>query len=165
MDKVRLGRILGQGARQAARTAWDAIDAATAPDPNARPASRPAGGQGSAASPPPPLRSPENPTQPSRDAVVSTIARAVDAAQTIERGKRQMKQAALAPIKKAGRALWLEVTGAFFAIFALGFAFNAFRLKDHFHPGDTQRSVIFFNAALFLLFAYFSASSFHRARK
>ena len=26
MDKVRLGRILGQGARQAARTAWDAID-------------------------------------------------------------------------------------------------------------------------------------------
>lgn len=164
MDKVRLGRILGQGARQAARTAWDAIDAATAPDPNAKPGT-PSNRQGRGSPATPPLRSPQNPTQPSRDAVVSGIARAVDAAQTIERGKRQMKQAALAPIKRAGRALWLEVTGGFFAIFALGFAFNAFRLKDHFHAGDPQRNVIFFNAALFLLFAYFSISSFHRARK
>lgn len=161
MDKVRLGRILGQGARQAARTAWDAIDAATAPDPNAKDTA--AGG--APTRPQPPLRSPVNPTQPSRHAAVSAVAKAVDAAQSIERGKRQMKQAALAPIKRAGRALWLEVTGAFFAIFALGFAGNAYRLRTHLVSGDPQRGVIFFNAVLFVLFGYFSISSFVRAKK
>src|SRR6185312_13086097 len=104
MDKVRLGRILGKGARQAARTAWDAIDAATAADPNPpKPmANRPAATR-VAERPtviPPSTRSAANPTQPNRDAVVSAVAKAIDTAQTLERGKRQMKQAALAPIKK-----------------------------------------------------------------
>src|SRR5690242_13564517 len=123
MDKVRLGRILGQGARQAARTAWNAMDAATAPDPNAS-KTRTSAPPRQVERPtviPPSTRTAANPTQPNRDAVVNAVAKAVDAAQTLERGKRQMKQAALSPIKRAGRALWLEFTGAFFLIFALGF--------------------------------------------
>lgn len=162
MDKVRLGRILGKGARHAARTAWDAIDAATAPDPNA---STKTAGQPVTASTPrpvvaPPVRSSANPTQPNRDAVVSAVAQAVNVAQTIDRSKKQMKQAAMAPIKRVGRALWLEVTGSFFLIFALGFAFNAWRVRTLHGP----QTVAFF-CAMCVLFLYFAATSFMKARK
>ncbi|MBS1814892.1 MAG: hypothetical protein JSS87_08480 [Acidobacteria bacterium] len=164
MDKVRLGRILGKGARQAARTAWDAIDAATAPDPNPpKPtANRPVAASVSQKPTvmPPSMRSAANPTQPNRDAVVTAVAKAVDAAQSLERGKRQMKQAALAPIKRAGHALWLEVTGSFFLIFAIGFGVNAWRVRTmHGRP-----TVAFF-CIMCVLFLYFSATSFMKARR
>lgn len=159
MDKVRLGRILGKGARQAARTAWDAMDAATAPDPNAsvKSSTRQAAPRSIASLPAQPTG---NPTQPNRDAVVSAVAQAVNVAQTIDRGKRQMKQAAMAPIKRAGRALWLEVTGSFFLIFAIGFAINAWRV----HKQHGLQTIAFF-CAMCALFVYFAATSFMKARR
>ena len=163
MDKVRLGRILGKGAKQAARTAWEAIDAATAPDPNPPTPNRSAAPRTPVERPtvmPPSTRSAANPTQPNRDALVTAVAKAADAAQSLQRGKRQMKQAALAPLKRAGHALWLEVTGSIFLIFAVGFGVNAWRVRTmHGRP-----TVAFF-CIMCVLFLYFSATSFMKARR
>jgi len=148
MDKVRLGRILGAGARHAARTAVQAMDAATAPDPNP-PAKRP-----EVISPQQTRRSPEA----TLNSVVQTV-RAVDQA------KRSAKQAALAPLKKASKALWLEVTGSFFLLFALAFAFNATKVRDGIHIASASHNRFLLYCALSLLFGYFSVSSFMNANK
>jgi hypothetical protein len=157
MDKVRLGRILGAGARHAARTAYDALDAATAPDPNPRPA---------APQVQRPTQSAPRSSQQSASARASQILQtAAHTARTLEASKKQAKATALAPLKKASRVLGLEITGSFFLLFAVPFAVNAWKLRSGLHAGDAHRPHFFFYCVLAILFGYFSASSFHRAYK
>jgi hypothetical protein len=70
------------------------------------------------------------------------------------------------PLKTASKALWHEVTGSFFALFAASFTIavwhtRASALSDA--PHDRYRFYAF--CVLALLFAYFSVSSFLLARK
>jgi len=148
MDKVRLGRILGAGARHAARTAVQAMDAATAPDPN------------------PPARRPEvvSPQQPRRS-TEETLASVVQTVRAVDQAKRSAKQAALAPLKKASKALWLEITGSFFLLFSLAFAVNAAKVRDGIHVASASHNRFLLYCALSLLFGYFSVSSFMNANK
>jgi hypothetical protein len=146
MDRVRLGRVLGRGARMAARTAMEAVDAATSAEPV----------------------TPQNPVRrvssaptilpPQRTVRVDSIrvANAANAAAAAGAG-------VMAPLKKASRALWHELTGSFFALFALSFSVAAWRMRTAATAGDHNRFYAF--CVLALLFAYFSVSSFVRARK
>ncbi|HEY9138415.1 MAG TPA: hypothetical protein VIM67_09095 [Terriglobus sp.] len=154
MDRERLGRVLGRGARMAARTAFEAVDAATSPSPNP-PAATPR--QPEVIPPRPVSQTASRPVSQPVAAVVSpNLSRAVSSATA----------GVAAPLKRASRALWYELTGSFFALFALSFAGATWKTRANAVsaiPDDRHRFYAF--CALTLLFGYFSVSNFLRARK
>jgi hypothetical protein len=82
----------------------------------------------------------------------------------VARGTRNFGRAVWNPFALASGVLWLEITGMFFALFALFFAQHAFALRANYRLGpDHER--LFLYAGLTLLFVYFSVSSFLRARQ
>ena len=106
MDRVRLGRVLGKGARLAARTAVEAVDAASAPSP--QPDTR------SPVQLPPRPGMIQTPQRPERTRVAFSpgpLRPALNAA----------RAGITAPLRRASRALWHELTGSFFALFAFSF--------------------------------------------
>jgi hypothetical protein len=78
-----------------------------------------------------------------------------------------LKRSIWAPFARFSSVLWLEVTGAFFAIFALIAGqqvwkwHGAIRLSPR--APDAQRLYVY--VALFALFGYFTVSSFVRASR
>ncbi|MGI4853211.1 MAG: hypothetical protein ACRYF4_04075 [Janthinobacterium lividum] len=165
MDRVRLGRVLGKGARLAARTAMEAVDAATADAPANGVPTQP----GRSASTGNRLRQPEilKPASFPR-ASASSAARTPSMVipTTLLPAARAAGAGVLTPFRRASRALWHELTGSFFALFAFSFAVGAW----HHRAGafstlaaDRRRLLVF--CLLALLFVYFSVSSFLRARK
>jgi len=150
MDRVRLGRALGFGARAAAKTLTQAADAAMSPNPNA--AAKPAQTQQPAAAP------------AQRDGnVVSATGR--------------MGRAAWEPVKRHSRELWLEVTGSFFALLACSMATGMWALHKTvfaaFQTAQTSHAALwgpdalkFYLAAIaFSMFAYFAVSNFVRVSR
>ena len=80
------------------------------------------------------------------------------------KGSRKFGEAVWKPFVHAGGVLWLEVTGLFFGIFTLFFAVNTYKLRNQWAIGpDHQRFLIY--TVVTLVFAYFTFSSFYRARK
>ena len=72
----------------------------------------------------------------------------------------------LAPVREASRALWHELTGSFFALFAFSFGVGVWHTRaDAWSsiPMERHRFIAF--CVMTLLFGYFSVSSFVRARK
>jgi len=148
---VRFGRALGKGARAAATSLAEAADAATSPDPH---------------------------SSGSRPNLREAAAHAAEAHRTVTEAKAQVRRAAvhagkeagkgmLAPVKKFSSVLWLEVTGFFFAIFALTLGRAVWATRATFAAGASPEAQhkAWMYAALFLLFVYFSVSSFVRARR
>lgn len=70
----------------------------------------------------------------------------------------------LRPFRRAGGIVWLEVTGAFFLLFALAFARALWRMRTGWLNGEDQPGFLFF-AALMAVFFYLGVSSFWRARR
>jgi len=152
MDRVRLGRALGFGARAAAKTLTEAAGAAMSPNPNGTRASAPS------ATPQPAPRS-----TPRAGNVVTATKRA---------GRSIME-----PVKRHSRELWLEVTGAFFALLALSMGAGTWALHKIFlaalqtahanHASLWSQDVLKFYvaAAACLMFAYYSISNFIRAAR
>ena len=70
----------------------------------------------------------------------------------------------LRPFARVGNALWLEVTGVFFLLFALGFVRAMWWLRDSALHGP-EHWKFWGSAAMVLVFAYLAASSFWRARR
>ena len=157
MDRVRFGRALGYGARHATKTLLSAVDAATAPNPSA------------AASKGTPQPNPVNTTPRP-----SPVAQAAEAYRTVTEAKKVAKthvrglgQSVMTPVKRFSSVLWLEVTGTFFALFAVVLGQAVWRLHASFKasPGSPEAHKAYFYLALFLVFAYFSVSSFIRANR
>lgn len=141
--------MLGRGARMAARTVYDAVDAASSPS-----SSYPARPQA-----PPPRRQ----TQPnSAEATRSSLQDSVRAVSKVRDSARAARQGVLAPVKRASRAVSLEIAGSFFALFALSFSAAAWRFRDS-AGASGQRLWIYL--AFAALFGYFAVSSFLRARR
>jgi len=80
------------------------------------------------------------------------------------RGIRAFLQALLAPFTHAGAILWLEITGLFFALFAIFFVQSAYRLRTAWSQGAEHAHMLLY-AILAIGFTWFSASSFLRARR
>lgn len=64
----------------------------------------------------------------------------------------------------AGRTLWHEVMGVFFAFFALFFIQGMWRARADYRQGPEHPHFLLF-LALTILFVYFSISSFVRSRQ
>jgi hypothetical protein len=77
-------------------------------------------------------------------------------------GAKRFGQAFWGPLTHASSVLWLEVTGLFFALFALFFAQNLYRIRGAWKQGAEHQHFLLY-CALTLIFLWFSSSSFLRA--
>ena len=152
MDKVRFGRALGFGARQAGKALWRAAEAATAPDPRV--------GTASAATPVPSTAARQAGTR-----VRENISQARSTSVTVKREGKRFGQAMWGPVARASGVLWLELTGVFFGIFAVTAGTELYRHHADFAATGAPRQHEWFAAAMFALFGWFTVSSFVRARK
>lgn len=150
MDRVKFGRALGYGARHAAKTLTQAVEAASAPNPSAQPAPRP-------------------PTPQPRSVEVRPQAcpRRVPDAQTVKAAARQAKSSLVTPVVRFSSVLWLQVSGVFFALIALIMGSAAWRVREGFHAAANSHAAMKLYAciAVCALFTYFTVSNFVRAAK
>ena len=79
-------------------------------------------------------------------------------------GTKRFGQAFLGPLRHVTGVLWLEITGVFFALFALFFAQSLYKIREQYSAGPQHRSFLLYGAGT-LIFLYFSLSSFFRARR
>jgi len=160
MDRVRLGRALGSGARAAVKTLAQAANAAMSPNPNATPKSA----------------QPAAPAQPPAAASRPTSSRTPSAGQVVAASGR-MGRAVWAPVKRHSRELWLQVTGVFFVLLACSMAGGMWALRVPVHAAfqqahshraalwSTEALKFYLAAAAFLMFVYFAVSNFIRASR
>ncbi len=171
MDRVRLGRVLGRGARLAARTAFEALDAATSPDSvtsrdtssAARPTSIPEILR--------PARLPGSDGRPAKQQQARTTSSPAQVASRLaspmQRGLSQAVRSvgALEPVKRASRAVSLEISGSFFALFALTFAAGAWRFAPEMRLGGSGLYRFVACCLVAVMFGWFAISNFAKARR
>ncbi|MFL6305256.1 MAG: hypothetical protein ACJ72H_17125 [Candidatus Sulfotelmatobacter sp.] len=146
MEPNRFGRKLGIGVRVASRMAKERAARASAAS-----AGQTATAQATASprSTPPSPRLPKNYVEPAR---------------RIGEGSRRFGQAFFGPLKHVSGTLWLEITGLFFALFALFFGQNAWKTRlSALHGPEHAHFLVY--ALVTLVFLYFSASSFVKAAR
>ncbi len=162
MDSVRFGRVLGIGARLAAKTVVSAVDAATAPNP-----STPAGsGEGSA-------KTVERTAVRAVPEGVPVVKRPIEArvpvrqtAQGLKQGSKRFGEAIWGPFARLGGVLWLEVTGVFFGLMAFSVGAGAWKLRGALHgtaANHEDHVRLLVAIGITLVFAYFCVSSYVRA--
>jgi hypothetical protein len=140
MEPKKVGRTLGIGVRVASNMLRQRVEQAAA----ARPA--PVEAQnGRPAAPPSPLS--------------STLSHKTA---TAKRGAKAFGKAFLGPFTHAGSILWLEITGLFFALFAVFFVQSVYRVRGAWRHGPEHAHLLLY-CALAAGFAWFSVSSFLRA--
>ncbi len=83
--------------------------------------------------------------------------------QGLGRGSKSFGKSFFGPFAHASNVLWLEITGCFFALFAAFFAQNVYQLRSQYLSGAGHQKFLLY-VALTVVFVYFSASSFVRAR-
>jgi hypothetical protein len=179
MDSVRFGRALGFGARSAAKALAGAVDAATAANPSdgkSAAAKRPtqnetlASVNTSRAEPAAPAFSPaiQSAVRTTARATVQAGVRAQETKRGLARGGRRFGEAVWGPVAKLSGVLWLEMTGAFFGLFALFAGQAAWNHRMDLHPmplnHDAHRNALVF-CGMALVFGYFCVSSFVRAHR
>ncbi len=81
---------------------------------------------------------------------------------TAKRGAKAFGQALLGPFTHAGGILWLEITGLFFALFALFFVQSVYRVHTAWRQGPEHTHLLLYSV-LAVGFGWFSVSSFIRA--
>lgn len=169
MDRVRFGRALGFGARQAVKTLVTAVDAATADGPAGK--NSVAGGRPGAAAGATPARvSPASAVRTSSavQTAAKTVGQAREVQKGVRRGSRKFGEAVWRPFVKLSGVLWLEVSGVFFGIFALLALGYLWKLRGSWHAGPANAAAhrsLLGAVVMLLLFGYFSVSSFVRARR
>ena len=141
MEPKKVGRTLGIGLRVASNMVRERVERAAAPVP-APPTARNSSAQPAAT--------------PSRSVPVS------HRVATAKRGAKAFGQAILGPFTHAGSVLWLEMTGLFFALFALFFVQSVYRVHTAWRTGPEHTHLLLY-VAMALIFAWFSVSSFTRA--
>jgi hypothetical protein len=79
-----------------------------------------------------------------------------------KRGAKAFGRAFLGPFTHAGSILWLEITGLFFALFAVFFGQSSYRVRAAWRQGPEHAHMVLY-VLLAVAFAWFSVSSFIRA--
>jgi hypothetical protein len=174
MDSVRFGRALGVGARAAAKTLVMAVDAATAPNPTAN------AEQGAAKSPVlnpgtnrgvnPPVNTERADTSGARipEPVERTAAQIKQTGQGLKQGGKQFNKAVGGRLVRLSGALWLELTGVFFGIFAVSAVAGSWRMRSALHEtmGNHDSHVrLLISLTMAAVFGYFCVSSFVKANR
>lgn len=162
MDSVRFGRALGFGARAAARTLVTAVDAATSPNPSAAPQPRTASPEAANAS-----RIKSTGVRAGQQAVQAG-AQVKQTGQGLKQGGKRFGEAVWGPFVKLSGVLWLEVTGVFFALFAVFAGGGAWKMRGDLHDAGVNHDAhIHFLLAVLMaaVFGYFCVSSFVKASR
>ena len=154
MDSVRFGRVLGKGTRAAAKGLYEAVDAATAPNPTAGRSQQP--------------RPAGEPLRAAAEAVAQGASAYREQKKAVTREAGKLGKSFLAPFTRAGHALFLEVMGSFFAIFGVIFLSSMWRYRMGMRlgaaDGDAHRR-FWGSVAGAAIFIYFAVTSFVRARR
>jgi hypothetical protein len=176
MDRVRFGRALGFGARQAVKTLVTAVDAATAANPSDKRATsaqqtpqrratdqpaRPMGGAGQSGG----RVAADSGASKAAEAAARTVDQAREVQSGLKRGSKRFGEAVWGPFVRLSGVLWLEVSGFFFGLFALFFLGAVIRLRGQWHTGSAERQQLVGAVAMLALFGYFCVSNFVRARR
>jgi hypothetical protein len=141
MEPKKVGRTLGIGVRVASNMLRERVERAAASSPAAS----------TTGNRPPMQDSPSVRSVPMSRRVA-----------TAKRGAKAFGQALLGPFTHAGGVLWLEITGLFFALFALFFVQSVYRVRFAWRQGPEHAHLLLYGA-MALAFAWFSVSSFARA--
>lgn len=184
MDAVRIGRALGLGARLAAKTVANAVDAATAESPSARAGGERANTTRQSAAAKPQIQSPmQTQSSPRLSAPIQlegqgTASRGSSPIRTTRQvpaqrsglweGLRRFWEGVWKPFVRLAGVLWLEVTGVFFGVFA-AFAVSAmWKLRAAWHAtaaNTKDHENFLWSGGMALVFGYFCVSGFVRARR
>jgi hypothetical protein len=178
MDSVRFGRVLGIGARLAAKTMVSAVDAATSPNPSAEAKARQSAeaASGSTAASASRAASASTAASGKGGAAVGrlgeqgarTTAQVRQTGRGLKEGSRRFGEAVWGPFVKLSGALWLELTGVFFGIFAVFASVNAWKMRGALHETGGNHDVhvrLLMSVAMAVVFGYFCVSSFVRANR
>jgi len=158
MQPEKVGRVLGIGARVAAKTIRER--AAQAQAASAARAASPVGGAPGASAARPAGR-----PAAARDASTAAnqaAAAAAEGGKRLARGAGRFGAAMVGPFARAGGILALQITGVFFALFAAFFLSHAVETLHAAGRHDRHGQAYL---GLGLVFAWFTVSSFWRARK
>jgi hypothetical protein len=141
MEPKKVGRVLGIGVRVASKMVRERVaEASAAGPPPAAAVPRPA---------PAPRVSAPNP---------------VNRTAMAKKGAKAFGSALLGPFTHAGGVLWLEITGLFFALFALFFVQSIYRVHASWKQGPEHLHLLLY-VLLAAGFGWFSFSSFARAHR
>ena len=131
-----------------------AADAAAAPDPKQfRARGQAAGAAVREAAP--------QATAAARQGVTDVRARGAG----IKRGGKRFGEAIWGPFVKLSGQLWLELTGVFFALFAVFAATDVWRRRGQFEGGGESAHRAWFAVVMLAVFGYFAVSSFLRSSR
>lgn len=169
MDRVRFGKVLGMGARYAAKTLVNAADAATAPNPTATP-NRAAATNASAvrATPQQATTSASRTDTTLGQKAARTTVQVRKTKENLSRGSKRFGEAIWGPFVKLSGVLWLEVTGVFFGLFVMVAVINTWKLLAKQHSiglSLLENRYLFFSIVMAVVFGYFCVSSFVRASR
>lgn len=172
MDSVRFGRALGVGARAAAKTLLTAVDAATAPNPSAAAKANQGAGvpetrTAAASSTTAPAGKAETSGARLGQQAARTTAQVRQTRQGLKEGSKRFGEAVWGPFVKLSGALWLELTGVFFGVFALFAGNGAWKMRAALHETANRDAHVRFliSVAMAAVFGYFCVSSFVRANR
>ena len=148
MDRVRFGRAIGIGTREAARALMQAADAAASPDPNqtepsaAHHVGRTAG---------------QTTVQATRQVRATTAG--------VKEGSKRLGGSFWGRLVKLSGVLWLEVTGVFFGLFALTAAVEVWKHHRDLATPGISHTHLFYALAMLVVFGWFTISSFLNASR
>jgi hypothetical protein len=170
MDSVRFGRALGIGARAAAKTLVTAVDAATSPNPSAEVKAKEAAGAVPRANAGPTAASGKGEATAARlgEKAARTTAQVRQTGRGLKEGGRRFGEAVWGPLVKVSGALWLELTGVFFGIFAVFAATGAWKMKAALRETAANHDAhgrLLISVAMAAVFGYFCISSFVKANR
>ena len=169
MDSVRFGRALGVGARAAAKTLLTAVDAAKAPNPSAsaKANEKMAPGTPTSSTSAAAGRAESSGARLGQQAA-RTTAQVRQTGQGLKEGGKRFGEAVWGPFVKLSGALWLELTGVFFGVFALFAGSGAWKMRAALYQTGTNHDAhvrFLVSVAMTALFGYFCVSSFVRANR
>jgi len=170
MDSVRFGRALGIGARAAAKTLVTAVDAATSPNPSAEVKAKQGAGAVPSADAGPTAASSKGEAAAARlgEKAARTTAQVRQTGLGLKEGGKRFGEAVWGPLVKVSGALWLELTGVFFGIFAVFAATGAWKMKAALRETAANHDAhgrLLISVAMAALFGYFCISSFVKANR
>ena len=174
MDSVRFGRALGFGARSAAKALITAVDAASSPNPStppqpaAKPTPQPAAPQAATVQPSAPSRPVQAAARTAARATVQVQRNVRQARTGVAQGGKRFGTSVWRPFVKLSGVLWLEMTGSFFALFALFAAQSTWAHRADLHQtalNHTAHQHFLVSCGATLVFLYFSVTSFLKARR
>jgi hypothetical protein len=174
MDSVRFGRALGVGARAAAKTLITAVDAATSPNPSsvekAKQSTEAAPSVASTSTAASGTTAPSGTTAASgvRQQAARTAAQVRQTRKGLKQGSKRFSEVMGGRLVRLSGALWLELTGVFFGIFAVFAAGGAWKMRAALRETAANHDAhvrLLFSVGMAMLFGYFCISSFVKANR